>query len=465
MRLLAIAAFLFVSAWANVALAAQPRLPVPKTETLPNGLQIVWFLSDHLPVLDFSLMIKSGYRDDPAGKSGTAELLSSLLDRGAAGMSAEQFARAIEVLGASRYTNADDDTFTVGIHGLAPDADVLLDLIAKMALQPNFETTEVQREQARLLDRWSHLADYSEALVALAYHRVLTSGTSYGRGSLFSLAEFKKITRANVVDFHKKHFTPKNAILMVVGRANPTELRPKILAKFGAWTGDTPKREHRVYQSPRLTGKQILVVGRPGLNQAQVRIGFPAPPLNSPDHYPLVVGNALLGEYFQSRLNALVRDQLGLTYGIGSSFSYSKEFAAFTVSSATRNESVGPLLVKTIEVLQALKTGGATGEEVETSKKYLQGSFPLGTSTLGLIASRWLAGYVFEMGPDYLNEFLPRVESVNVREVNAAFARYLKLDQMVITVAGDPQAVQKSLAASELGKSWRIKPVSVKDLQ
>ena len=56
------------------------------------------------------------------GKTGVSELLSNVLDRGAAGMNAQQIAKAVEELGASRYVASDEETFTLGMHGLAPDA-------------------------------------------------------------------------------------------------------------------------------------------------------------------------------------------------------------------------------------------------------------------------------------------------------------------------------------------------------
>ena len=441
------------------ALAAELKLPVPELETLPNGLQLAWFLSDNLPIVDIAMLVKSGYRDDPAGKTGTAELVSSLLDRGAAGLNAQQLARAVEMLGASRYASSDDDTFSVGMHGLAPDAGTLLDLLAKLVLQPEFPAAEVEREHARILDRWSHIGDYSETLAGIAFRRILTAGTSYGRGSFLSIDEFKKVSRADVVGYHKRHFTPRNSILMVVGRVNKEEFRKRILQAFGAWQGEAPAREYKPFTDKRLKMSrrgELVVLDRPAQNQAQVRIGFKAPPFTSPDHYSLVVANALLGEYFNSRLNALIRDKLSLTYGISSSFAYSKDFASFSIGAATRTEQAGQLIQKTLEVLRGLKKGPLGEDEFTMAKDYLVGGFPLGTSTLGAVASRWLAGYIFDMGPGYLNEFIPKIRAVTREDVVRSVAAHFDLDGAVIVVAGNSKEIEKSLAASGLKPVRRV---------
>jgi zinc protease len=443
--------------------SSEIKLPSPEIETLPNGLTIVWFLSDKIPVTDLALVLKSGFRDDPVGKTGVAELLSNVLDRGAAGMNAQQIAKAVEELGATRYISSDEETFTLGMHGLAPDADALLDILAKITLQPDFIPAEVSREQDLLVDRWNHLADYGESLANLAYRRVTTSGTSYGRGNFYTVKEFEKIQRKDLMDFYQKNFTPKNALLTVVGRVNKDKFRAKIIADFGKWAGEAPQKKYKNFSDPRtkIAHAQILVVDRKGLTQAQVRMGFPAPAITSPDHYPLSIGNAMLGEYFNSRLNSLIRDKLGLTYGISSGFAYSRDMAVLTISSATRNESVGELVDKTIGVLKGMKKGPIPSDEVDMAKEYLIGGFPLSTSTLGAVATRWMAGYLFDLGPNYLNEFVSRVSAVTADDVQKSVTRDFDLDHMVIVIAGDAKSIIASLKESGF-KS--VKKIEVKDL-
>ena len=219
------------------------QLPVPDIETLPNGLQIAWFLNDKLPVIDLAILVKSGSRDDLPGKSGTAELLSSVLDRGAGGLTAHEIAAAIESLGATRYAAADDDAFSLGMHGLAPDASVLLELLAKLTLVPTFPNEEVIREKADLKEHWDHLSDSAESMAAVVFSRKITAGTSYGRGAFSTLSELGRLTRGDLVAFHQTHFTPKNSILMIVGRVNRAEFRGNIISNFGSWHGEEPKHK------------------------------------------------------------------------------------------------------------------------------------------------------------------------------------------------------------------------------
>lgn len=436
------------------------KLPSPEIETLPNGLKVAWFLNPSLPLMDVAVLVQSGYRDDEPGRSGTAQLLSILLDRGAGGQSAEQIARSIEKLGATRYIAADEDTFTLGAHGLATDSIPLLEYLQKVLLSPNLLKEEFDREKSRVIDYWSHLGDMAESLVALAYFRTVSSGSSYARGSVHSVQEFKKITPEDIRVFHQKHFVPKNCVLMVVGQVNKAQFREKIFEVFKNWNGDTPARVWKSYKNPLFqlsAGTKGFIVDRKDLSQAQIRIGFEAAPLKIPEHYSLVIANALLGEYFNSRLNSIVRDQLALTYGIGSSFSYSRDFSSFTISSSTRNEMVGPLIVKAIEIFKEVASGKIQENEISMAKDYLIGSFPLSTDTLNSVASRWLAGYVYDLGPEYLNEFISKVSATTLPEVIQAVRKYWNGKTPVIVIAGDTGKIEGSLKKSGLLPFKKIK--------
>jgi zinc protease len=430
-------------------------LPMPEVETLPNGLNVAWFVSDHLPLVDLSLVVRAGTRDDERGKSGTAEFLANSLDLGAGGKSAKEIARTIEALGGVRSVAAEEDTTSISVHGLAPDTDSLLQILGNMVIHPDFPEEEIKKEHARFLDRWAHLGDFSELLSSFAFKRWLAAGTSYGRGNLASVNELKKVTRKDLTDFHKKYFTPKNSVLLVVGRVDKANLSKNILSNFGNWKGEAPKRHWGRYSDPRFPsslkkGASIVVVNRPGVNQSHVRMGFRAPLIKSPNYYPLKVANTFLGEQFNSRLNSVLRDQMGLTYSIRSGFSYSKDYADFNIVTATRSETTGQLVKKVIEVLREFKEGQITEDEINTAKSYLVGGFPLGNSTLLAVASRWLAGFIYDLGPQYLNEFIPRIQSVTLKEIQSAIKKDFNMDQLYVVVAGDAQEIRKSLKSVQL---------------
>ena len=427
------------------------HLPLPEIETLPNGLQVAWFLNSARPGFDLSLVVKAGYRDDLPGKSGTAELLARVLELGKSrtqpSTSADQEAfPPIEKNGGSSYVSVFDDTFVVGVHGLAVDADFYLSALSHYTLQPNFPEKELQREKSRLADRWNHLEDFSETLVNLVYHYRLAAGTHYGRGNLLTVAELKKVERDDLLNFYKNHFTPVESILMVIGRVDQLKFREKIVAQFGQWQGSPAVRSWKTYTHFNSDAGQVLFIDRPGLTQAQIKLGFRGPSVQAPERYALIVANSLLGEYFNSRLNATIRDQYGLTYAIRSSFTYNKDYGEFAITSSTQNNLVEPLIKKTTEVLEQFKNGAIDEKEVEIAKGFLAGAFPLSLMNPNAIAARWLEGAIFNLGPNFLNEFFPKLQAVTLEDVKSAVEKDFDLKNLVVVVAGDEKEIRKHLS-------------------
>ncbi len=433
-------------AYAAVDLASF-RLPLPEVEKLPNGLTVAWYVDDKLPVVDIAMLVESGTRHDPAGKSGTVEMTARMLDRGAHGLSAQEVARRIESLGASGFASADEEGISIGMHGLSQDAETLLELVGWTVREPNFLPAEFKREKDLLGESWRHLGDSAESVSGYLFGKAILNGSVYERGTLDRVADLSKLGLADVKSFHRAHFVPGNAILMIVGRVDRAEMKKKIEALFGNWKGSAPKKAKVAVTNPKFAAKkdEILIVDMPGLPQAQIRIGFPTPGIHWPKRHALAVANALLGEYFNSRLNLIVRDRLGLAYGIQSSLTYFKDRAFFSVASATAAPNTGKLLEETVHQLRLLKAADVLKEEVDTSKEFLIGGDPLGVSTLGAIATRWLNGYVFQLGPDYLNEFMPKVAAVTRESVVESVDEAFKLDKMIVVVAGDAKKIEKSL--------------------
>ncbi len=446
----------------------QVKLPTPEIEKLPNGLTLAWYPDGRLPILELVAMVQAGSMRDKMGKSGTASLLGSLLDRGSGGMGSSEWLQHLSDLGASHSISADDETTTVSVRGLSGDSDVLLKYLSEMLLKPDLTQKEFDRSKKLTLDQWRHLGDNSSSLSAMAFYRWITQGTDYARGAMGSLDELKKIDRKDVVDFHRTSFLPQATILVVVGRVDKGKFRERLVKEFGSWSA--PKVPSKVAKSAVLPKAKFpsipsslggVLIERKGASQAQVLMGMPSVLYRHPDHYALIVANALLGEYFGSRLNTVVRDQLGLTYSIASSFTYFRDYAFFSIQSSTRNETVGKLIQEIRKQMELLATKGVTDTEVEEAKRYLLGQFPVKMSSVGSVASRWLGGYVYDLGPDYLNELIPKVHAVTAAQVNAAVKKHLAPKNVRVVVSGDTAELQKQLKKSGLKP---FKALTEKDL-
>ena len=124
-----------------------------------------------------------------------------------------------------------------------------------------------------------------------------------------------------------------------------------------------------------------MIVDRPELTQAQVRIASAGYPRSSPDYAAGLVAGAVLGGGFTSRLMEAVRVNRGLSYGVRSRFATSRAGGLFFFSSFTKVETAGELVQVALDEVARFREGGPTEEELERTRGYLCGLYPLGLET------------------------------------------------------------------------------------
>ena len=440
----------------------------PVIEKLDNGLELVWFSSPDLPVLDLSFVVRAGFRDDPDGKSGTSALVLSMLDRGNSGKTRYESTQAIETLGMARALSAEDDQMLIHFHGLSTDSDTMVQSLAGLVTKPGFDEKEFDTEKSRILERWENSEDLHEFGSAVIQHRVLASGTPYARGSMSSLKELKRVSRSDLITYYKKYFVPENSLLVISGKYDPVDLKAKISKAFGNWSPEGSskkgiKHSEKQYQETRLSSSNsqkedlVYILDRPGGTQATLKLGYLVPKIESQYFYPLLVLNAILGEYFNSRLTTMLRDKLGLTYGVESTVSFNKGMGELTITSSARNEVIGVLIEKAQEVVKNILLEPVTAEELEAAKKYVVGNFSVTHASPATAIRRWLNNYLLGLPEDSLSSFVEKTNAVSLDDIKKVAERYFKVGRKTILLSGDMESLRQTLLDESPSKGSRKK--------
>jgi zinc protease len=228
-------------------------------------------------------------------------------------------------------------------------------------------------------------------------------------------------------------------------------------ARLGRWR--PAAEESPELPVPGRTARRVIVVDKPDATQAQIRIGGVAFPRRSPDYFAGLVGNAVLGGGFTSRLVEAIRVNRGLTYGVRSRFAVGRATGMFAVSSFTKNESAGELVGVALDEMARFADGGPTPEEIGRATSWLAGLFPLSLETHDQWADRvvdaWIYGYGVAEVPDYPR----RVRAVTASEARAATARHLPLHDGVVLAVGPAKAVAAQLERFGPVEIWSVRRV------
>lgn len=432
--------------------APELKLPPIQRFTLGNGLR-VWLLEQHeVPLVQANLVVLSGAAADVPGQFGAASMTAAMLDEGAAGKAALALAEEIEFLGATVSTSASFDASAVRLSTPAARLGDAMALMAQVALTPDFPETDFNRLRTERLTSLLQARDDASALVGLAFPRLLYGPEHrYGTGAAGTEATLKALGVAELRAFHRAHYRPDNAVLIVVGDITPGALRPLVEQRFGSWKAEgAMPAALPVRNSPQPGKRQIYIVDKPGAAQSQIRIGLVGVPRSTPDYIALDVLNTMFGGAFTSRLNQNLRETHGYTYGAFSMFDMRKAAGPFFAMAGVQTDKTADALKEFfIELTNILKPIPA--DELDRFKNYAALGYAGEFETNSQLAAKLEGLAVYNLPEDEFSTYVGAVQKVTPADVQRVAKQYLLLDKLAVVVVGDRASIEAPIRATNLG--------------
>lgn len=430
--------FIFVSRCATVGslsgFSSGLKLPSYSDSTLQNGLKILMIEDHSLPYVTVGLLVRAGASADLMGKSGLADLTSSLLERGTKSKSAEIIADEFGQLGSEFGSSADYDFTYFSTSGLSSHQQKLVDLFIELITEPVFSSGEVLKMKSEMIADIKRSYDQPAYVASRLYGQLLFGGHPYGRSSSGTVRDVKAINQKDVIRFYLKNYRPNNSMLVLVGDFNKDVLT-SIEAKLEKWEPRSIDSESKPVLSA-YTGLQLQLAARPDLKQTEVRMGHYGVQRAIEDYQTLKVAETILGSGFTSRLTSEIREKRGLTYSIQSAFDARKDIGPFTISASTRHEKVGELVRETLGVFSDFYKNGVTEQEVSDAKGYLQGSFPRLIETPEGLAKMLVSLRFYGVSDNYLKDYIKNLQKITADDVNKVIRKYYHPDQMRVLIYG-----------------------------
>lgn len=432
------------------------RFPAFTRSRLPNGLTIIEANLPGRPLLVAHLLVHgegSGATAEPASQAGATMLAARAMTEGTANRDAVALIEASERLGADIAADAGWDSFAVSVDVPRSKLAPALALLAEVALQPNFPEDEVERlREERLNDLLQARAEPRRRVERAFAETVYADDAAYRRSMGGSEETVPGLTRDVLVARHASIMRPSAATVLLAGDLSGIDVRGLVADSLGAWAEPTvPAPARGVADRALAGGRRIVVVDRPGSPQSELRIGHLGVPRRTPDFHAISVLNAVLGGLFGSRLNALLREEKGYTYGVHSSFDMRAGSGPFAVRTAVQTEFTVPSVIATLGELQRIRESAATDEELTIARDYLVGVFPLRYETSGQVAGA-IAGMVAHGLPDdEFDRYRPSIAAVTPAQVLAAAQRHIRPEEASVVIVGDADAFVGALQDAGLG--------------
>jgi zinc protease len=247
------------------------------------------------------------------------------------------------------------------------------------------------------------------------------------------------ITRADMLAYRDLVLRPDMTTIVVIGRITPEAARATIEKHFGGWTATGPKPNVDLPVAPPTATGAIAVPDASRVQDSVVLAHNLAINRADPDYYALQLGNSVLGGgFYSARLSIDLRKNAGLVYSVGSSFNIGRTRGTYIVQYASDPENVSKAATLAVNDIKTMQTTPVSEVELSRSKMLLLRQIPLGEDSIADIARGILGRRDLDLPLDEPQRAAQKFIDLTPAEVQAAFKKWLRPDDLVRVTQGPP---------------------------
>ncbi|MBW6437818.1 insulinase family protein [Actinoplanes hulinensis] len=405
-------------------------------------------IAAHLPgqiLASAVLLLDAGAARETDGREGTATVLAKSMEEGTRKRDSAAYALALEGLGAELAPSVDWDAFRVGVSAPGPLLAGAVRLAAEAARTPKLDPADVARvrddEVTALRMDWAQPGPRADAALR---GDLFGADGRYSRPLHGDPTSVAAVTVEDVLAFHEAWLL-RPGVLLVAGDLDGLDLDALAEAAFEGTSGEPlePAGPLGVVLPDR---RRTILVDRPGSVQSTLRLGHRAPERATPDYVPMTLAATVLGGAFTSRLNHLIREVKGYTYGIRGSYAMTRRSGRFEVAAGVQTAVTAPAIRDTLGEIARTEAEGVTEAELEVARSWRAGQLSVEMQTPGAIAGALASLVVHGLPDDYYETLRREYLEATVEQVSRAAVDHLSTDRLTLVVEGDGAVIRDELA-------------------
>jgi predicted Zn-dependent peptidase len=439
------------------------EFPEGSTYDLPNGLRLLTYDVPGQYVVSVRVGVPVSLRDEPREREGVASIMARTLDEGTAHHTAEEFARLLERKGVSFGAGMADAGLSLDLDVVKGNLEPALDLLRQILTEPTFPQTEVARQvRARIAEIEQERSNAAHR-AGLEFVRTFYAPEDRSSRPTGGTREtVSSITREDVEAFHAEHVVASGVTLVVAGDLRGLDVPVLVESALGRWAKGPRHRERHLQHAAALAPDRgrIVLVSRPGSVQTELVIGAPGPDRSVEGGWaPYPVLGFVLGGSPNARIDAVLREEKGYTYGIRSSFRPRRRGGVFLTSGSVRADSTAESLRLLVEILDGGRDG-FTDKEIRSGVDFISKTAPGRYATADAIADEAVSMALDGRTTAFTTANLRDLATVNRGRVDAAYARFAEGAGIgagapgagwTIVMVGDAPAQLEAIEALDLG--------------
>ncbi|HHX38813.1 MAG TPA: insulinase family protein, partial [Armatimonadetes bacterium] len=291
----------------------------PHLTRLRNRLTVITKEVHSSNVVAVSVFVRGGVSAEPADLPGLANFTHHMLLRGTTHRTAEEIMAPIEAIGGTLRARADHDYSMIYLLCAADALRTGLTVMSDVIRNPRFDPAEVEKQREQILSAFTRLDQDPRWVLQKEMGRLLYASGPYSRVVPGTPESVKRITREQLISFHRQQYTPENLIVVVVGNIDRAAAEESVARAFGdmSFSMRPPAAPQPSTWRPLGDLGTNVAVRSQATDLAHLLIGFPMDAITREEYPAVLVLNSLLGGGMGSRLMREVRERQGLSYSPG----------------------------------------------------------------------------------------------------------------------------------------------------
>jgi zinc protease len=419
----------------------------PKRVVLGNGMVIFLQEDRELPLIQGTLRIRGGSREEDAAKVGLVSIYGqSWRTGGTKTRTGDQLDDFLEARAARVETGGGLDSTTVSLNCLKENFGEVFDVFLELLKEPEFRQDKIDLAKRQMSTGIARRNDSPQQILFRESTKLGYGAESpYGRHPEY--ATLAAVTREDLLAWHKKYVHPNNMTLGLTGDFDAKSMEARLRQAFGSWPKGIP--------APR-PASTVAAGVRPGyyfvekddVTQAFIRMVHLGTTIDNPDYHAITVMNEVFGGSFAARLFNNVRSKKGLAYavsgGVGTSYDHPGLFSVFT---STKSGTAAAALDALYEEIDNIKKTPATPEELQRAKESLLNSFIFRVDSRGKVLNEKMTYEFYGYPLDFLERYRAGIEKVTAGDVARVAQKYIDKSKLAVMVVGKAADFDRPLSS------------------
>jgi len=399
---------------------------------LPNGLTILTEKMDHIRSVAMGVWVRAGSRHELAEMNGISHFVEHMVFKGTKSRSAQIIAREVDAIGGNLDAFTGKETVCFNMKVLDEHVPTALEVLSDLVLNPVFASEDIHRERGVILEEIKMDEDNPDYLVHEIFTQNFWKDHPLGKPILGTKETVRRFERDTLMDFYGGRFLGGNMIFSAAGNIDHDSFVDQVSRRFES----LPAGQSSLAEGKPKTAARINLRNKKALEQVQLCLGVPAPPVAHDSRYTTLVLNTLLGGGMSSRLFQTVREERGLAYSIYSDLNPYSDTGSLCVYAGTSADRAVQVIDLVMAEFSRLKTEPLPTDELRRAKDQLKGNLLLSLESSmsrmsNLARQQMYFNYFFGQ-----QEILDKVEGVTAEQVMDMAKSLFQPDLVAVTLLG-----------------------------